>query len=185
MELLWYLIFYAALGWALEMAFSLFCRGRPQSRKTMLFLPLCPVYGLGALGILLLYPWAGDHPLLFFFASAGAATSAEYGMGELCLRCWGVRFWDYRHLPCQLRGHVCLPFSLLWGLLALPMTDAVQPILHQLWLATGPGITAGLLAAFLADTICTTLVLERDPRVEALRWWESPPAKGWRTLKSE
>lgn len=173
MELLWYLIFYAALGWALEMVFSLFCRGGLQSRKTLLFLPLCPVYALGALGILLVYPWTRERPLLFFLAAAGVATLAEYGMGELCLSCWGVRFWDYRHLPCQLRGHVCLPFSLLWGLLAFPMVRLVHPAAQALWRSLSPAWVAGLTAAVLADLICTVLVLEYTRSAAALRWWEN------------
>ena len=180
MERAWYFLAYSALGFLLEVGFSRITGSGNRGRKCLLFLPLCPVYGLGA-SLILLLPRSALFPLW----AAAVATGAEYAAGQFYSRCWRVRFWDYAGLPCQLHGQVCLPFSLLWGLLALPMTDAVQPILHQLWLATGPGITAGLLAAFLADTICTTLVLERDPRVEALRWWESPPAKGWRTLKSE
>lgn len=28
--------------------------------------------------------------------------------------------WDYSHLPMNLMGQICLPFSLLWGMLTLP-----------------------------------------------------------------
>ena len=166
MERVWYFFVYSALGFALEVGFSRLTGSGNRSRKCLLFLPLCPVYGLGA-SLILLLPRGALFPLW----AAVAATGAEYAAGVFYLRCWRVRFWDYSAMPCQLRGQVCLPFSLLWGLLALPMAGIVQPVVQRLWLHTGPAVTAGLLAAFLADTICTTMVLERDPRPEALQWW--------------
>ncbi len=49
-----------------------------------------------------------------------AVTAVEYLSGcliNLRLR-WNV--WDYRHLPFNLHGQICLLYSILWGFLSFP-----------------------------------------------------------------
>ena len=45
-------------------------------------------------------------------AAAGMVTALELGCGLLVNRDYGI--WDYRDLPLNFRGQICLPFSLLW-----------------------------------------------------------------------
>ena len=45
-------------------------------------------------------------------AGAAAITGVELGTGLLVNRDHHV--WDYRQLPANFRGQICLPFSLLW-----------------------------------------------------------------------
>ena len=45
-------------------------------------------------------------------AGAGIATAVELAAGLLVNR--DYRVWDYRGLPMNYRGQICLPFSLLW-----------------------------------------------------------------------
>ena len=45
-------------------------------------------------------------------AGAGLITAVELGTGLLVNRDHHV--WDYRDLPGNFRGQICLPFSLLW-----------------------------------------------------------------------
>ena len=45
-------------------------------------------------------------------AGAGMVTAVELGTGLLVNR--DYRVWDYRRLPMNYRGQICLPFSLLW-----------------------------------------------------------------------
>lgn len=44
--------------------------------------------------------------------AAAIITSLELGCGLLVNRRYQV--WDYRHLPFNFRGQICLPFTLLW-----------------------------------------------------------------------
>ena len=50
-------------------------------------------------------------------AGAGVITAVELLTGLLVNRRYQV--WDYRQLPLNLLGQVCLPFSLLWIPLSL------------------------------------------------------------------
>lgn len=47
-------------------------------------------------------------------ALAGAAviTAVELGTGLLVNR--SFRVWDYRDMPANFKGQICLPYSLLW-----------------------------------------------------------------------
>lgn len=45
-------------------------------------------------------------------AGAALITGVELGMGLLVNR--DYRIWDYRSVPLNYRGQICLPFSLLW-----------------------------------------------------------------------
>ena len=51
---------------------------------------------------------AGIKPL----AGAAAITGVELGTGLLVNR--DHRIWDYRTLPGNYKGQICLPFTLLW-----------------------------------------------------------------------
>lgn len=52
------------------------------------------------------------HPAARAVTEAGAVTALELGCGLLVNR--RFRVWDYRRLPMNFRGQICLPFSLLW-----------------------------------------------------------------------
>ena len=73
-EWFWYAVFYSFLGFLLEVAYARAARLDKRDRKCFYFLPLCPVYGLGALLILALAPLLAGRPVLLALWSAAAAT---------------------------------------------------------------------------------------------------------------
>ena len=50
--------------------------------------------------------------LLRGLVGAGIITMVEFAAGLLCNR--SSRVWDYRNMPLNIRGQICLPFCLLW-----------------------------------------------------------------------
>ena len=64
---------------------------------------------------------------------AGIITLVEYTAGLLVNRNYAV--WDYRNVPMNVHGQICLPFCLLWmpiGLGGMLLYDAldkkIQPV---------------------------------------------------------
>lgn len=60
-------------------------------------------------------------------AAAGIVTALELGCGLMVNREYTV--WDYRALPLNYHGQICLPFTLLWipvSLIAIWLYDAVD-----------------------------------------------------------
>ena len=167
---LWSFLIYSFLGFLLELAYARLTGGRPD-RKCLLILPLCPVYGLGACLILALTGWAVRFPPLVFVLGGAAATGAEYLTGLFYEEVLGVSFWDYRGLPGSIQGRVCLPFTLAWGVLSLPLVYWVNPILAG-WLARLPlPLLLMAMVTFSADAVLSSLLLRRTGDRNCLRWY--------------
>ena len=170
--MLWFWSFfaYSFLGFLLESAFA-WVTGGPLDRKCLVVLPLCPVYGLGAWGILLLPEAVRTSPLLLFPLGGLTATAAEYLAAVWYEKALGVSFWDYRGLPGSVRGRVCLPFSLVWGLLALGLVYGVHPVLAPLLAAVPPPVSWAALAALGSDLVLSAARLRRTGDRASLKWY--------------
>ncbi len=166
----WYFLLYSFLGFLLEVLFAKLTHAPNQARKCFLFLPLCPVYGLGAVLILLLPPSIGEDPIRLFLFGALAATAAEYAAALFYERCGRVRFWDYRDVPLNLQGRVCLLFSLFWGLLALPLHGLLHPAVAALCAAIPPILLPPALLLVLLDGAFSLHLLRREGSPTALQW---------------
>ena len=164
----WYFILYSFIGFILEVIYSKATNGI-GGRKCLLVLPLCPVYGLGACAILLLPSGITSRPLLLFLFGGLTATAVEYGVALFYEWAFQVSFWNYQGLPGNLRGRVCLPFSLSWGLLTVPAVTRVAPLLELLERRIPAGITWLCLMAFTADAVCSLYFLFRTHDLTALR----------------
>lgn len=166
----WLFLFYSFCGFLLEITFARLFRHPKRDRKCHLLLPVCPVYGLGALGILLLPQAVKASPPLLFLGGAAAATAAEWGMSLFYEKAAGAAFWDYRALPLNIGGRVCLWFSLFWGLLALPLVYAVQPAMGPWLSAIPPAVNIPAALFYLGDAAVSLMLLRRGG-TEALRWY--------------
>lgn len=164
---LWSFWIFSFLGWGLERLFAAVTRSPRQRRRCLLFAPLCPVYGLGVAAVLAL-PVRLHSGWPLYLLGGLTATAVEYlyhWLGEALL---GVRFWDYTGLPAALRGRVCLPFSLAWGLLLFPAVQLAGPI-AALAERVPPLLTWLCLMAFAVDMVCTLRFLAVTHDLEALR----------------
>ena len=169
----WNFILYSFFGFLLEVAYARATGGRGD-RKSLLVLPLCPVYGVGACLILLLPRTVIQNPFTLFLLGGLAATAAEYGMAILYERGLGVSFWDYTGLPGSIQGKICLPFSLAWGALALPLIYFVHPAVARLTALIPPGVTWTAAAGRVVDSPLRNRYTEAD-RGKRDRSW-----KDWR-----
>lgn len=170
MNALWYFFFYSFLGWCMECVYArLVCRS-DAPRRCRLLLPLCPVYGFGALAILALPGDVQRSPALLFLGGAICATLVEYAASVFYQRAWRVSFWDYSAFRGNVRGRVCLPFSLCWGALSLLLVYLLQPMSAALARTLNAAVLPWLVSLFLSDTAVTGLLLRRSGRTESLRW---------------
>ena len=170
-EVFWYAVIYSFLGWLLEGAHAWALQDRPLDRRCLCLLPLCPVYGLGALLILSAAPALEGRPLLLALWSGAAATGAEWAMGLFYEKVLRVSFWDYSGLAWSWKGRVCLRFSLYWCLLGLLVVYALHPLCAALaaripsWLALPAALLTG------ADALWSAVLLRRSGSPDALRWY--------------
>lgn len=167
----WTFMLYSFIGFVLEILFSRATHNPKRDRKCLYFLPLCPVYGLGALFILLLPPAVKENPLLLFLFGGLSATAAELLMGLFYQYAAGVRFWDYDHLPFNVGGQVCLLFTGMWGLLSLGLVHVAQPLVAPLAAAIPRWLTLPAVLFLILDSGLTLFVLRREGHTDALKWY--------------
>ena len=166
----WYFLIYSFLGFLVEVVYVRVVGGAKRERKCRLLLPICPVYGLGALAVLALpESLSGSFWSLALWGGL-AATAVEYAVHVLYDRLLGVRFWDYSQVRWNLRGRVCLPFSLAWSLLVAAGLPVIQAAIAPALAAVPPTATYAALLVFTADTVVSLQLLRRagDPAVLSL-----------------
>ena len=174
MELLWYFFLYSFLGLCMERVFARLVRHSDAPRRCRLLLPLCPVYGVGALAIVSLPEAVVQVPGRLFLAGAVCASLAEFAASLFYQLAWGVSFLDYSAHRGNVDGRICLPFSLCWGGLALVLVYLVHPAAAAFVSQLNPEALPYLCALFLSDTAVTTLLLRRSGTTESLRWFPAP-----------
>ena len=167
-DLLWFFWMYSFGGYLLERAFAAATRAERRERKCFLLLPLCPVYGLGMLAVLAL-PAAWRQGLWLIPAGAAAATAVVYAVHWAYETFLGVEFWDYSHLPGSIGGRVCLPFTLVWGVLTALTVRFIHPLAAALAAAIPAWATFAFLLLFSVDAVCSARFLWVTHDVEELR----------------
>ena len=164
-DLLWFFWIYSFGGYLVERAFAAATQAERRERKCFLLLPLCPVYGLGMLAVLESWrqgPW-------LIAAGAAAATAVEYAVHWAYETFLGVEFWDYSHIPGNLGGRICLPFTLAWGVLAALTVWYVHPLAAALAASIPTWGTFAFLLLFSVDAVCSARFLWVTHDVEELR----------------
>lgn len=172
MDLFWYFLIYSFLGFLLEVAFARATRSSKRDRKCFLLLPLCPVYGLGALGVLAAGETLGRWPLLLALVGGGAATAAEYLVGLFYQKTLGVEFWDYSGLPLNVGGKICLPYSVVWGMLSLGLVYLIHPLASVLVGYIPDWLTPAAVILLLTDGVITAYLLKTTGTTDSLKWYE-------------
>ena len=126
-QAIWIFLVYAFLGWCAEVAFAAVHHGKFVNRG-FLNGPVCPIYGVGMLVVVTLL-WGLRHNLiLLILGSAGLTTTLEYATGLILERFFHDKWWDYSDKPFNVKGYVCLEFTILWGLAAAFIVGAVHQI---------------------------------------------------------
>lgn len=168
--IIWYVLIYSFLGYLLEVGYAKLVHGRGSGRKCLLLLPLCPVYGVGAVAIVAL---SGAHPQPMWVMGVGfgAATVVELLFGLYYKYVLGVAFWNYSQIRWNVGGLVCLPFSLAWSGLALGLVYTVHPFVKICVSAIPAVFTMPAWIIFAADCLVSSIALKRAKNTVVLQWY--------------
>ena len=169
----WRFILYSFLGFLLEVAYARATHSAKQDRKCLLLLPLCPVYGAGALLILLSVRAANTSFLGVMVIGFLSASAAEYLMSLFYDRVLGVEFWDYSALPLNLDGRVCLLFSLAWTVLSVALVYWFAPWADRFLLRIPAVLNGPAVILFVSDLLVSSAALRRTGTTDVLRWYHS------------
>lgn len=98
--------------------------------------PFLPLYGSGAILLLVVSkPFIG-HWWLVYIAGCIGATILEYITGVVMEALFKVRYWDYSNQPFNFQGQICLGSTLAWGGLTLLMNYVIHKPVERfvLWI---------------------------------------------------
>ena len=159
-EMGWIAAIYAFLGWCTEVVFAAVNKGRFVNRG-FLNGPVCPIYGVGILLVVLLLGPVKDNLLLLYVGSVLLTTVVELVTGFVMEKAFHHRWWDYSKMPLNIGGYVCLQFSLLWGVACVLVVDVIHPLIQSFidWIphTVGTILLIVFTVTFLADLILTIL----------------------------
>ena len=85
--------------------------------------PFLPIYGSGAIMMLVVSMPFQDNIVLTYLAGCVGATALELVTGILMESLFKVRYWDYSNQKFNYKGHICLSSTIAWGFLTIFMTS--------------------------------------------------------------
>lgn len=154
---LFFFYFYCFFGWCFESAFVSIKTKKLVNRGFMRG-PFLPLYGSGAIMMLVVSMPFQDNLVLVYIAGCIGATVLEYLTGVTMEALFKVRYWDYSKKKFNFQGHICLGSSLAWGFLTILMTEVIhKPVESLVLVVPSPLLTAVTLA--LTAGICADFAL--------------------------
>ena len=122
---------YSFVGWFIGTILAAYRRHRFVD-VGFLYGPYCPSYGLsGVLFSILLHDLKGQWIFLFL---GGAIISflVVYLTGFVLQLFFHRKWWDYSHKRFQFGSYVHMPYTILWGLMAVICVELVEPFLLEI-----------------------------------------------------
>ena len=118
---LFFFYFYCFLGWIWETCYVSVLKAKWVNRGFMRG-PFLPIYGSGAIVVLIFTLPFRTNPGLVFVVGMASATILEYFTGAAMEQMFHVRYWDYSNQRLNLNGHICVTSSLAWGMFSVILT---------------------------------------------------------------
>ena len=153
---------YSCAGWIMETTWVSYCNKKLVDRGFFIG-PYCPIYGFGALLIVLLLRKFSFNPIILFLMTVVVCGALEYFTSWYMEKVFKARWWDYSKRKFNLNGRICLANLIAFGVMGLLVTYFLNPNfvkwigylqekqLHQLALI--------LWTIFVADLVLSTIVV--------------------------
>ena len=147
-----YLALYSFLGWVAEVL-DVFVTTRRLQNRGFLTGPFLPIYGFGAILLLVfVHPYV-SNPFLVFLASVVVASVLEFFTHLLLDKAFHIKLWDYTGWPFNIQGRICLQNSLLFGGLGLLLLYVIRPFANTLLGNIPQSVAIALAGALLGILI--------------------------------
>ena len=130
-DILIYFITYSFLGWIMESIFRSVCE-KKLINTGFLRGPFCPIYGIGAVIMILFLKNFSKNLILLFFISIIVFTIWEYLVGVLLEKLFHTKYWDFSDNKFNFQGRICLMNSIFWGILGVVFIQYIHPFIESI-----------------------------------------------------
>ncbi len=127
-NLIMYFVIYSFLGWVLESVYRSFCE-RKIINTGFLSGPFCPIYGTGAIIMILGLGYFKGKYIAIFVISFFVLSVWEYVVGWFIEKVFKTKYWDYSEHKFNIKGRVCLTNSFFWGVLGVVFINLIHPFI--------------------------------------------------------
>lgn len=131
-RLLAYFIIYSVVGFIIETLFGLITKGVIESRQSSLYLPICSIYGVGAVFMILGLQHFNKNNYSLFFGGFVIGSIIEYVVSLIGEFIFHIKWWDYSDMAFNINGRICIAFSFFWGILAIYLMSHFNPKVDKL-----------------------------------------------------
>ncbi len=145
-EWLFFFYFYCFFGWIFESAYVSLQKKKFVNRGFMQG-PFLPIYGSGAIMMLIVSRPFQGNVLLTYLAGCVGATVLELITGIGMEALFKVRYWDYSKQRFNYKGYICLSSTLTWGFLTIAMTKVLHSFVEGIVLAIPHAVITGVTVA--------------------------------------
>lgn len=155
-----YFIVFAFIGWLIETAYSFYSLGH-FTKRGFLYGPLCPIYGWGAIILIMFFSTYKKKNFKLFIYSAIIFTLFEYLVSFGMEALFSLKWWDYTEEFMNLNGRVSIFYSFAWGIIAILVINFIYPffkkkinlVLSKIPFSLQVTIVYILFAIFATDTV--------------------------------
>ncbi len=135
LDYIFYFFFYSFIGWFFE---SCYCSIRPKKWVNRGFLrgPICPIYGTGALVMMIALVPLRDltdnlyfNEFIIFIVGMVLCDIVEFMTSYIMEKLFNARWWDYSNKKFNIQGRICLTHTLYWGTCSCLFVFILEPII--------------------------------------------------------
>lgn len=120
------------------------------------------------LSVLLVLEPLKDNLLILFLGSVVFTSVLEFLTGWVLEKLFHDKWWDYTNRPLNIKGYICLEFSLAWGVACVVVVDLIHPLIVKLVnlvpMTLGWILLAVFGTAWVADHIVTIIEVCKLPK---------------------
>ncbi len=173
---------FAIIGWLWEGTYDLLKYGVIANHGVLLG-PWLPIYGFGGVFMYLLLNRYKKYPIVVFMGSFSFCTLIEYFTGTYLEITKGRSWWNYKDMPFNIDGKICLLASIFFGLAGILLIYFIAPKLKEYYSRLNYKRAAililFLMAIFTLDFIHST----NHPNIVKRYHIIDPPIEGIKIFK--
>ncbi len=150
----------ALIGWIWEISLN-YIIGGYFVKKGSMYGPWLPIYGYGAVAIIVLLKKLRNNPFILFITSIGLCGIIEYFTGWYLETFHHMKWWDYTDYFLNVKGRICLEGLLIFGIAGVIFVYILAPLLNNIYakisLKSKKIIATVLVIFYIIDLIFSTL----------------------------
>lgn len=153
---------YSCAGWLMETTWVSINNKKIVDRGFLIG-PYCPIYGCGALVIILFLNKFAFNPILLFLITFFVCGSLEYFTSWAMEKVFKARWWDYSDRKFNINGRVCLRNLIAFGIMGVAVTYFINPYFEKWvgYLSYENTRSLGIIlwTIFVIDCVLSTVVV--------------------------